>query len=323
MGNILIFVEHRDGAIKKVTYEMAGAAKALAAKTGGQVEAALVGKGVAGLAEGLGKYGVSKVYVCEADGLGAYSNQGYAAALKAVADAASPDVFVFSATSMGKDLAPRVAAKLNAGMASDATSVEWDGTLKVTRPTYAGKVNTKLEITSKPAVVSLRPNAFSPVEEGSGSAEVQNVDAPAFDIRAVVKEVAKAAAGKLDVAEANIVVAGGRGLKNEEQFKLLEDLAGVLGAAVGASRAVVDAGLRPHSEQVGQTGKVVGPTLYFAIGISGAIQHLAGMQTSKVIVAVNKDPEAPIFKVSDYGIVGDAAEIVPLLTQEFKTLLSD
>jgi electron transfer flavoprotein alpha subunit len=231
---------------------------------------------------------------------------------------------VFAASAQGKDLAPRVAARLGVPLAADATELAVDGgAVIVTRPVYAGKAQLKVKVTATPAVVSLRPNVFTPVERPkAGTAETAPVSGDAG--RVVVKGIKAAAGGTLDVAEASIVVSGGRGMKEPANFKLLEDLAAALGgrAAVGASRAVVDAGWRPHGDQVGQTGKTVSPSLYVAVGISGAIQHLAGMRTAKVIVAINKDKDAPIFKVADYGIVGDLFEVVPKLTEEIRRLTS-
>jgi electron transfer flavoprotein alpha subunit len=233
-------------------------------------------------------------------------------------------VVVLAASAQGKDLAPRVAAKLGAPLAADVTDVAVDGgSVVVTRPVYAGKALLKVQVTAALAVVSLRPNVFTPVERPkAGAAETTAVPGDAG--RVVVKGIKAAAGGALDVAEAPIVVSGGRGLKEPANFKLLEDLAQAFGgkAAVGASRAVVDAGWRPHGDQVGQTGKTVSPSLYIAVGISGAIQHLAGMRTAKVIVAINKDKDAPIFKVADYGIVGDLFEIVPKLTEDIRRLTS-
>ena len=229
---------------------------------------------------------------------------------------------MLAASATGKDLAPRVAATLGVALAADATDVAVEGgKVVVTRPIYAGKALLKVKLTTQPAVVSLRPNVFTPVERPkAGAAQAVSVDAPAG--RVTVKEIKAAEAGALDVAEAPIVISGGRGLKEPANFKLLEELARAFGgkAAVGASRAVVDAGWRPHADQVGQTGKTVSPSLYIAVGISGAIQHLAGMRTSKTIVAINKDKDAPIFKVADYGIVGDLFEIVPKLAEEIRKL---
>ncbi|MBA2244197.1 MAG: electron transfer flavoprotein subunit alpha/FixB family protein, partial [Gemmatimonadetes bacterium] len=222
-----------------------------------------------------------------------------------------------------KDLAPRVAARLGVGYAADCTAFEVEGgEVVATRPRYAGKVFSRVRFTGKPALLSVRPNVVMPTQSARAG-EIRNLDVnlDGVDAGAVVREVRAAGGEKLDVSEAPVIVSGGRGLREPENFKLLEELAEALGnAAVGASRAVVDAGWRPHGEQVGQTGKTVAPTLYFAVGISGAIQHLAGMRTSKYIVAINKDPEAPIFKVADYGIVGDLFEILPRLTEEVRKL---
>jgi len=224
---------------------------------------------------------------------------------------------VLSATAMGKDLAPRIAARLGCALAADVTDVTFDGGVRVTRPVYAGKATYTLEVTGSPCVISVRPNAVAPVQQ-QRPGTVEAVTPEAGEPRARTVEIKQPEKAALDVAEASVVVSGGRGLKEPENFKLLEDLAAVLGGAVGASRAVVDAGWRPHAEQVGQTGKVVSPNLYFAVGISGAIQHLAGIRTAKTIVAINKDPDAPIFKAADYGIVGDLFEVVPKLTEEIR-----
>jgi electron transfer flavoprotein alpha subunit len=228
---------------------------------------------------------------------------------------------VFAATATGRDLAPRVAAKLGVGVAADLTDLAADGdAIVATRPVYAGKALQKVRVTGKPAVLSLRPNIFTPDDRAAGvSPETLAVTAAG---RVKVREIKAAPAGTLDVAEAQVIISGGRGLKEPANFKVLEELARAFGgrAAVGASRAVVDAGWRAHADQVGQTGKTVSPSLYIAVGISGAIQHLAGMRTSKVIVAINKDKDAPIFKVADYGVIGDLFEIVPKLTEEIRKL---
>jgi electron transfer flavoprotein alpha subunit len=230
---------------------------------------------------------------------------------------------LFAATATGKDLAPRAAARLGVGLASDVTALALEGGAVVaTRPVYAGKVLQKVRVTGAPALVSVRPNTFqAPAQQQGKSAPVESVAVPAFEQRVTVKEVKAPPKAALDVAEASVVVSGGRGLKEPANFKLLEDLSEALGnCAVGASRAVVDAGWRDHGAQVGQTGKTVSPSLYIAVGISGAIQHLAGMRTAKTIVAINKDKDAPIFKVADYGVVGDLFEILPRLTDEVRKL---
>ena len=319
MTTILAVCEQRDGAVRKVSSEVVTGARRIADALGAEVEALVLGSAPASGADHLGGFGADRVVTLTADGFGTYAAEGYA---KAVADRAKgAAVVVLPASAQGKDLAPRVAAKLGTGLAADVTEVMVEGgALLAIRPVYAGKALLKVKLTGKPAVISLRPNVFTPVERPkAGAQSTVAVNVPAG--RVTVKEVKAAEAGALDVAEAPIVIAGGRGLKEPANFKILEDLARAFGgrAAVGASRAVVDAGWRPHADQVGQTGKTVSPTLYIAVGISGAIQHLAGMRTSKVIVAINKDKDAPIFKVADYGVVGDLFEIVPALTAAVKS----
>lgn len=324
MAVILAFAESRDGELRKVAYETVTAARKIAGGLGAEVHALVVGgPGLREQAAGLGRYGADRVWVAEADALATYSADGYRAVLVDFLREHECTAAIFPGSALGKDLAPRVAARLGSGYAADCTSLEVEGgELVATRPRYAGKVFARVRFTTAPAIVSVRPNVFTPVESpAAGEVQALEVAVNPADLRAVVREIRAAAGEKLDVSEAPIVVSGGRGLREPEHFKLLEELADALGnAAVGASRAVVDAGWRPHAEQVGQTGKTVAPTLYFAIGISGAIQHLAGMRTSKYIVAINKDPEAPIFKVADYGIVGDLFEIVPRLTEEIRNL---
>jgi electron transfer flavoprotein alpha subunit len=319
---IFAFAEARDGEIRKVASEVVTAARQIADSTGGQVHAVVLGgSGIGGSVAQLAKYGADVIYVAESDALERYSAEGYTTVIVDFLKETGCEVALFPASAMGKDLAPRVAARLGVGYAAECTAVEAEGAgVAATRPKYAGKLFAQVSFDQKPAVLSLRPNVFSQVEKpAAGEVRPLNVSLNNADFGAIVREIRAAAGEKLDVSEAPIVVAGGRGLREPDNFKLLEDLAAALGnAAVGASRAVVDAGWRPHGEQVGQTGKTVAPTLYFAVGISGAIQHLAGMRTSKYIVAINKDPEAPIFKVADYGIVGDLFEIVPRLTEELR-----
>ncbi len=322
-NNVLVIAEQRGGTLKKVTFELLTAAQQVAGKWGGQVDAVVLGAGVRALAELLAQAGAAKVYVADDPALARYSPDGYAGVLANLVRRVEPAVVLVSATFWGKDLAPRVAAKVKAGLASDATGIEGQdgGRLLVTRPIYAGKAIAKVRINTTPQMVSLRPNSYPPAAlEAGRAANVEAVVLDGYQPQAVVTDFVKAGGEKLDVAEANIIVSGGRGMGGSEQYAILEELASVLGAAVGASRAAVDAGWRPHSDQVGQTGKTVSPNLYIACGISGAIQHLAGMKTSKVIVAINKDPDAPIFKVADYGIVGDLFKVVPLFTEEVKKL---
>jgi electron transfer flavoprotein alpha subunit len=324
MAGIFAFAEARDGEIRKVSHEVVTAARQLADQTGDEVHAVVLGgPGLKDRAGALGAFGADKVFVGESEVLARYSAEAFTTLVAGFMEERGCSIAIFPATAMGKDLAPRVAARLGVGYAAECTELTAEtGELLATRPRFAGKVFSRESFSGEPAIVSVRPNVFSPVETPrAGAVEAIDVALDAADFGAVVREIRAAAGEKLDVGEAPIVVSGGRGLRDPENFKLIEELADALGtAAVGASRAVVDAGWRPHAEQVGQTGKTVAPTLYFAIGISGAIQHLAGMRTSKFIVAINKDPEAPIFKVADYGIVGDLFEIVPRLTEELRKL---
>jgi len=316
MANVIAVLEQRDGTLKRVSHEVLTAARTLADAMGSEVHALVIGpSGVSG--DGLGDYGADKVFVAADDALALYQSGPYAATAAEVVQGGDYGIVMLAATAMGKDLAPRVAARLGGTLATDVTAIQYDGGVVVTRPVYAGKAVYTLKLSGAPSVVSLRPNAVAPQQNAkAGAAEsVSPAGAAPLVTTAEVKQPDRAA---LDVAEASVVVSGGRGLKEAEHFKLIEDLAEAVGGAVGASRAVVDAGWRSHAEQVGQTGKTVSPSLYFAVGISGAIQHLAGIRTAKVIVAINKDADAPIFKVADYGIVGDLFEIVPRLTEEIK-----
>jgi electron transfer flavoprotein alpha subunit len=320
---ILVFAEQRDNKFKKPAFEAVKTARMLADQLSGEVVAIVIGDNVQSIASALGGYGAHKILVAEDSRLARYAPGAYANIVVEAARVQQATVVVLPATALGKDLAPRVAVKLDAGLASECTGLKVEGgEIVATRPVFAGKALTQLKVTSPVKVYSLRPNVFSSGDGNGVSVPVEKLSASLTeqDFSCVVKEV-KASAGKLDVAEANIIVTGGRGLKGPEGFGMIEDLAGALGAAVGASRAVVDAGWRPHEEQVGQTGKTVSPSLYIAVAVSGAIQHLAGMSSSKYIVAVNKDKDAPIFQVATYGIVADAFEIVPALTAEVKKLL--
>ena len=308
MPTIVVYVEQENGKPVRASLECLGAARA----TGREVVAVVAREGAETAAAALGRFGATRA-VCLV-GAKSYSPDATARDLAKIVGEQKAEVFLAAATASGKDLAPRVAAHLDSTLLSDCTGLETkDGKLQVTRPWLAGKALATLSSTAPVLCATTRPNAFA-VAEIQGTAEVLTVPASA-DGKAVVVSVAPKAGGKLDVKEAPIVVSGGRGLKGPEHFHLIEELAAAFGnAATGASRAVVDAGWRPHAEQVGQTGKTVAPKLYVAVGISGAIQHLAGMRTSKVIVAINKDADAPIFKVADYGLVGDAFEILPALT---------
>jgi electron transfer flavoprotein alpha subunit len=320
---ILVFAEQRDNKFKKPAFEAVRAARTIADQLGGEVIGLVVGGAVQSIAPALGGYGAAKVAVAEDARLAMYSPTAYASIIAAAATAEQAGVVIFPATAMGKDLAPRVAVKLDAGLASDCIALNVEGgEMVASRPVYAGKALTSVKVASAVKVFTLRPNVFSAGEAGSAVAPVEKMTLTLSDrdFACVVKEV-KQSSGKLDVAEADIIVTGGRGMKGPEHFALIEQLADAVGGAVGASRAVVDAGWRPHEEQVGQTGKTVSPSLYIAVGVSGAIQHLAGMSSSKYIVAINKDKDAPIFQVATYGIVGDAFEVVPAFTAEVKKLL--
>jgi electron transfer flavoprotein alpha subunit len=316
MPGIVTFAEHRDGKLRRPSLEAVSEAKRLTASLGSPVTAVVVGPGADGLAAELASYGADKVHVFDDPALAAYATEPYARALAQAVTEAKPAAVLVPFTAMGKDLAPRAAARLGAGLVSDCVSFAVkDGRLQARRPMYAGKAYATLRWEGPPQMATLRPNVF-PLEkpDTSRKAEVTKgaVDTSA---RAKVTAVHAAAAGKVELTEAQIIVSGGRGLKGPENFHLIQGLADALGAAVGASRAVVDAGWVDHQYQVGQTGKTVSPTLYVACGISGAIQHLAGMSSSKIIVAINKDPDAPIFKVASYGLVGDVFEILPKLTE--------
>jgi electron transfer flavoprotein alpha subunit len=322
-AKVLTFAEQRGGQWKKAAFEAASEAGRLAAKLGGEAAAVVLGKGIEGIAGELGAYGIARAIAVDDPSLEQYNGDLYAPVFAEIARKEAPEVILFSATALGKDLAPRVAALLDVGLAADitATSVE-GGKFTARRPVYAGKAYVTLEFARRPAVCSLRPNNFEAARGNGGAARVEKVAVAVPAARSRVVEIkAQGAGAKPDLTEASIIVSGGRGMKGPENFAILEKLSEAIpGSCVGASRAVVDAGWRPHSDQVGQTGKTVSPNLYIACGISGAIQHLAGMRTSKCIVAINKDPEAPIFKVADYGIVGDLFQVVPELEKEFRKL---
>lgn len=325
MSDVLAFAEQRDGSILRVSQEVMAAAVAAAEASGGAVHSLVLGApGLADAAGGLGAFGAEKVRVGAHEALGSYAAGAYADAVARVAETGGYTAVVFAATAQGRDLAPRVAARLDVPLATDVTGVEAgeDG-LRLVRPVFAGKALARVRIEASPAVFSIRPNAFQPRERSAvGVVEAFAVDTDPDAWRSRVVGFETAGDGNLDVSEASVVVSGGRGMKDPDNWGLLEELRDAVGdgAALGASRAVVDAGWRPHGEQVGQTGKTVSPSLYFAIGISGAVQHLAGMRTSGTIVAVNKDADAPIFGVADYGIVGDLFEVVPRLAEEIRSL---
>ena len=320
MANVLVFAETRANALRKVALEAVSAARAIADSTGGgEVHALVAGTaGVGAVAEQLGRHGADVVIVVEHAGLANFDREVVAATIAARAKSGSYRVVLVGFSAQGRDIGPRIAAKLDAPIVTDVVEVNASAdAIVVKHPAYANKVNVTLEINAPLAVLSIRPSAFT-TQTASRSPRSESM-APASDPAAskvVVKEIIEGGKGKLDLGEAPVIVAGGRGLKAPENFKLAEDLAAAFGnAAVGATRAVTDEGWRPHSDQIGQTGRQVSPQLYIAAGISGAIQHLAGMRSSKTIVAINKDKDAPIFKVADYGIVGDVLEVLPVLTQ--------
>jgi len=324
MSKILAFVESRENKIKNSGFETASTALKLGNELGADVEVLLIGSNLSAAAE-LGAYGVKKVLLAEDTRLEKYSTTAYSKLVAEAAKLRGADIIILSASAMGKDVSPRVSAKLEAGLVADCTDIIAEGgNITATRPVYAGKAFIDVKVNSPVKIFTLRPNVFKAVKVDGIAAETEKVVIPLndSDYGVQVKEVV-VSNEKLDVTEADIVVSGGRGLKGPENFYLVEDLAKVLGGAAGASRAIVDAGWRPHSDQVGQTGKTVSPSLYIAVGISGAIQHLAGMSSSKCIVAINKDKDAPIFQIADYGIVADALEIMPALTEEFKKVLSN
>lgn len=316
--DVLVVAEKRNGSLRNVSFEALAAAKEIAA--GGKVTAVLFGQGDNVDAGQLAQYGAEQVYLVTNEELNAYSTDAFSQAFTEVFQIVNPDAVLLGHTALGRDLAPRVAARLGLGLVSDCTAVEVNGDEVVfVRPIYAGKAFQKKKVTDGIIFATIRSNNIAKGEPDAGrTANTIEYKATIKDIRTVIKDVVRKTAGTIDLTEAKIIVSGGRGVKSAEGFNPIKELADVLGAAVGASRAACDAGYCDYSMQVGQTGKVVTPDLYIACGISGAVQHLAGMSNSKIIVAINKDPEAPIFKVADYGIVGDLFEVVPMLTEEFK-----
>jgi electron transfer flavoprotein alpha subunit len=322
-NNILVVAEQSEGNFKSITHQMLGEAGRLAAQLGGSVEAVVTGSGVSQSAAQLGALGAGKVYVADSASLAGDEPALCAPTLVELIKRTQPSVIFLGATPFGLALAPRLATHLQCALTSDCTGFSAaNGQIKVTRPVYGGRAIAVFEARKLPLVASLRQNAFAPAAAGGGQAIVEALPVIPVTLKTKVVETNKSESGKIELTEAPIVVTGGRGMQGPENFHLVESLALLLGGAAGATRAVVDAGWRPYGEQVGQTGKTVSPSLYLAIGVSGAMQHLVGMKTSKVIVAINKDPEAPIFKVADYGIIGDALKVVPLLSEEIKKLKS-
>ncbi|GAB6151665.1 electron transfer flavoprotein subunit alpha/FixB family protein [Desulfosporosinus burensis] len=325
---IWIIVEQRNMQIRKVSLELLSQGRKIADETGEALVAVILGQGIDGLAQTVAECGADKVILVDDAKLAEYTTGAYTSVLNKLISKHEPQAVLMGNTAVGKDLAPRLAQRLGVGLASDCTGMETDATnfLTFKRPIYAGKAFAHLSSAVRPILATIRPNTFTATAPEAGrQAEIvkEAAEIDASDLVAILKEVAIAASKRPELTEANVIVSGGRGMKGPENYGILEDLADVVGAAVGASRAAVDSGWKEHKFQVGQTGKTVAPTLYIACGISGAIQHLAGMGSSKFIVAVNKDPEANIFNVADYGIVGDLFEVVPLLTAEFKKLVNE
>jgi electron transfer flavoprotein alpha subunit len=319
MPDVLVFCEVREGKLRKASREALSIGRKLASQASGSLLGFVAGSTAQSVVPELGKFEASKVLVASDASLDQYLSEPYADALKSAIDHARPAILLFGGTSNGRDLAPRIAARLDVGVASEVDQLEWaDGKLKGRRPVYSGKAFARVEVDGKPAMATTRPNAFPIEDSGGGAPEVVRVAFENKPARTRVLETKVPEAGELSIAEADIIVSGGRGLKEAANFSFIRELAHAIGGAVGASRATVDAGWIDHQHQVGQTGRVVSPNLYIACGISGAIQHLAGMSSSKHIVAINKDPEAPIFRIADLGVVGDLFQIVPALTEEVK-----
>ena len=317
---VLVLGEIREGSLRNVSFEAIAAGNQIA--DGGEVVGLLVGDAVSDLANELIAYGASRVVTVEHPHLKNYTSDGFSQAILAVVEQEKPEAIVFGHTSLGKDLSPKVASRLQSGLVSDVTEIEGAGDDTVfIRPIYSGKAFEKVKVKEGIIFATIRPNNIAPLaKDASRSGGVSSVSVEITNLRTVIKEVVRKSTEGVDLSEAKVVVAGGRGVKSEEGFEPLKELANLLGGAVGASRGACDAEYCDYSLQIGQTGKVVTPDLYIAAGISGAIQHLAGMSNSKVIVAINKDPEANIFKVADYGIVGDLFEVIPMLIEEFKAL---
>ncbi len=323
---ILVYIEVRDGRVKRSSLEALSEGKRIADGLKTEAQAVLVGHNLEGLASEVMPYGASKVYILENSLLSRYSAATFCHALFSLVEEIRPEIILFSASSMGKDLAPRLAAKLGVALATDCTKTAIrEGKLEVVRPIFAGKAFATVSIKSSPQMASLRPNVFPLIAPASAGGEVikKEVVIPEDQVKGQVVEILKGEGAELDVTEADVVISGGRGMKGPENFDLLRELSAIIPhSAIGASRSAVDAGWIDHQHQVGQTGKTVSPNLYMAFGISGAIQHLAGMSSSKIIVAVNKDPEASIFKVADFGVVGDLFQVLPPLKEELKKTLS-
>jgi electron transfer flavoprotein alpha subunit len=317
---VLVLGETREGALRNVSIEAIAAAKQISG--GGEVVGVLLGDSVQSVAAEMIQYGADRIVTVEHANLKQYTSDGYSQGFMAVYEQESPDVIVFGHTALGKDLSPKIASKLSSGLISDVTAIEGeDDDAVFIRPIYSGKAFEKVKTKEGMLFVTIRPNNIPTLEKDeSRTGDVSSVEVDVKDLRTIIAEVVRKSTEGVDMSEAKVVVAGGRGVRSAEGFEPLQELANLLGGAIGASRGACDADYCDYSLQIGQTGKVITPDLYIGVGISGAIQHMAGMSNSKIIVAINKDPEAEIFKVADYGIVGDLFEVIPLMIEEVKKL---
>lgn len=322
--SIFVFAEQKDEEFKKVVYEAISLAKGFGDKLSIEVTVSAIGNNISNIAQKLKDYGADRINIVDDPSLTNYSPELYTDILVEQIKEAGAKIVILGSTSIGLDLAPRIGAKLEASVATDCINTELgDGEIIAFRSVYVGKAIAKIKFKKEPAILTLRTNVFPIIKkEGKGETVKKELGKDPFQTKTVIKEVIKSSKVKKDIEEVDIIVSGGRGMKGPENFSILEELAALLGGAIGASRSVVDAGWRGHEDQVGQTGKTVSPTLYIACGISGSIQHLAGMSSSKYIVAINKDPDAPIFKVADYGIIGNLFEVIPKLTEEIKKIVA-
>lgn len=319
-GKVLVLGESKEGVLRNVSFESIAAAKKISG--GGEVVAVLLGDAVQSLADEMIQYGADRVVTVEHPHLKHYTSDGYSQAFMAVYEQEKPNAIVFGHTALGKDLSPKIASKLDSGLISDVTEIEGESDAAVfIRPIFSGKAFEKVKNKEGLLFITIRPNNIAPLEKDAGrSGDKSSLAVDITNLRTIISEVVRKSTEGVDLSEAKVVVAGGRGVKSAEGFEPLQELANLLGGAIGASRGACDADYCDYSLQIGQTGKVVTPDLYIAAGISGAIQHMAGMSNSKVIVAINKDPEANIFKVADYGIVGDLFEVIPMMIEEIKKL---
>lgn len=315
---VLVLGEAREGVLRNVSFETIAAAKKISGS--GEVVAVLLGDSVSSLSEEMIQHGADRVITVEHENLKQYTSDGFGQGFMAVYEQEQPEAIVFGHTALGKDLSPKIASKLASGLISDVTSIEGEGDDAVfIRPIYSGKAFEKVKNKEGLLFITIRPNNIAPLEHDAGrTGDVSSIEVDVTNLRTIISEVVRKTTEGVDMSEAKVVVAGGRGVKSAEGFEPLQELANLLGGAIGASRGACDADYCDYSLQIGQTGKVITPDLYIGVGISGAIQHMAGMSNSKVIVAINKDPEAEIFKVADYGIVGDLFEVIPLMIEEFK-----